>query len=761
MDRRSFIKLTAVSGTTAALASCGNPDHQLIRFLPDEDIVPGQAVWKPSVCPLCPSACGLTVRVMDADAEVVRDGKAGVVQILAAKKLEGNRDHPVNRGGLCARGQAAIQVTYHPDRLAQPLKRKGNRGDGTYEAVTWAAAIAEVVSALNALRGASPESVAFVGRAVSSHRNTLIAEFLSRFGAAAPITYELFGDEVLRRANGTSFGVAQLPTFDLANSRYVLNFGADVLGTWNAPVSHARAYGDMRQARPGVRGHFVQIESRMSQTGASADEWVAIKPGTEGALALGIAHVIMRDKLRPRPGAADRATGAIPGWSAGLPDYAPDRVEETTGVSAKRIERLARDFAAREPATAMVGGTALAQNNGLFSAVAVNALNMLAGTVGKSGGVTFTPQMDVRSAAKLSAAPGQSRTLQQLASHLLSPSRAETRALLLDGVNPVFTAPRAWKVRDAFANVPFIVSFGSFLDETSILADVILPDHSFLESWSEGVPESGSSTAVVSASPAAMKPLHETRATPDVLLEIGRALVNPVEMPWQTFEEMLTATFGALPAMTEGSDAWTDAQEKGGWWGSLPEAIRLKAPAFAPSATAGKDTAVVVTGRTQAEFDGDPAQYPFHFLPYPSNQFLDGSLAHLPWLQEMPDPLTSAMWSSWVEINPATAAKLGIAQGDVVDVTSAHGTVRTAAYLSPGIAPDVLAMPAGQGHTTFTRYASGRGANPVDLLAAVTEDSTGAVAWAATRVKIARVSGEDGRLILFAGGMREHVEHGR
>jgi anaerobic selenocysteine-containing dehydrogenase len=162
-----------------------------------------------------------------------------------------------------------------------------------------------------------------------------------------------------------------------------------------------------------------------------------------------------------------------------------------------------------------------------------------------------------------------------------------------------------------------------------------------------------------------------------------------------------------------------------------------------------------------AEFDGDPNQYPFHFLPYASNQFLDGSLAHLPWLQEMPDPLTSAMWSSWVEINPATAAKLGIAQGDIVDVASQHGTVRTAAYVSPGIAPDMLAMPAGQGHSVFTRYASGRGENPVDLLSPLTVDGVDAVAWASTRVKITRVGDGDGRLILFAGGLREHDEHGR
>ena len=124
----------------------------------------------------------------------------------------------------------------------------------------------------------------------------------------------------------------------------------------------------------------------------------------------------------------------------------------------------------------------------------------------------------------------------------------------------------------------------------------------------------------------------------------------------------------------------------------------------------------------------------------------------------MPDPLTSAMWSSWVEINPATAEKLGIAQGDVVEVTSGHGKVRRAAVISPGIAPDVIAMPAGQGHRTFTRYASGRGANPGGSARAVTEAATGALAWAATRVQVARVGPPDGRLILFAGGMREHLE---
>ena len=165
MDRRSFIKLTAVSGSTAALASCGNPDYPLIRFVPAEDIVPGQAIWKPSVCPLCPSGCGLTVRVMDADADVVRGGKAGVVQILAAKKLEGAPAHPVNGGALCARGQAAIQVTYHPDRLDRPKKRSGERGSGQHADISWDEAIKELTAQLEALVAANDQqSLAFLTR---------------------------------------------------------------------------------------------------------------------------------------------------------------------------------------------------------------------------------------------------------------------------------------------------------------------------------------------------------------------------------------------------------------------------------------------------------------------------------------------------------------------------------------------------------------------------------------------------------------------
>ena len=235
MDRRSFIKLTAITGTSATLASCGNPENELIRFIPDEAIVPGIAVWKPGVCALCSAGCGLTVRVMDADADVVRDGQAGVVRIAAAKKLEGAPDHPVNHGGLCPRGQAGIQVTYHPDRITQPLRRTGERGEGSYEAVSWDEALAEIVSRLDALEDAGNQnSLTYLARAGRSHRSALIGQFLGRFGAPGPTTFELFGNDVLRRANALSFGREQLPTFD--SWRMPATFSASAPTSWGPGI---------------------------------------------------------------------------------------------------------------------------------------------------------------------------------------------------------------------------------------------------------------------------------------------------------------------------------------------------------------------------------------------------------------------------------------------------------------------------------------------------------------------------------------------
>ena len=752
MDRRHFFKVTAASGATASLAGCGNPENQLIRFIPEEQLVPGVATLKPSVCPLCSAGCGVQVRVMDGDVEIVRNGQAGVMKKGLAKKLEGNPEHPINQGKLCARGQAAIQVTYHPDRITGPLRRTGPRGSGQFETITWDEALADLVSRLDTLANAGQSSgLAFLTRPLRGQKDVLVREFLRRFGAPDPIAFEVFSDSVLRRANELSFGYRQLPTLDLARSNYVLSLGADFLGTWNSPVAQNFGYGEMRQGRPGERAKFVQVEPRMSQTGANADEWIPAKPGTEGVLALGLAHVIMNEGLGSEEDAG-RAGSLIEGWSEGLPEYTPEEVEALTGISQERVERLGREFAAATPAVAIIAGAPLAHTNSLFQALAVNALNALVGSVSTAGGVFFTsrPNMNPDLDPTVNA-PGPGQPIDQFAADILAGDDSRVQILLLNDANPVFGTPEAWRVRDALSAVPFIASFGQFVDETSILADLILPDHSFLESWVDDLPESGAIGSIASVAPPAMRPLHETRAMADLLLEVARTLANPLDpaFGWDTYEDMLEAGFRTLPAPAGATVLWRRAQEDGGWFGEAQEQTPVPAEA---------ERAPLVY--SEPDFEGDPGQYPFHFLPYASQAFLDGSLAHLPWLQELPDVLSTAMWSSWVEINPETAAGLGIADGDMVEIASQQGSIEAPALLSPGIAPDVIAVPVGQGHETFTRYASGRGANPLRILAPLAEPETGTLAWAATRVRITRTEGE-GNLILFAGALREVEERSR
>jgi anaerobic selenocysteine-containing dehydrogenase len=212
--------------------------------------------------------------------------------------------------------------------------------------------------------------------------------------------------------------------------------------------------------------------------------------------------------------------------------------------------------------------------------------------------------------------------------------------------------------------------------------------------------------------------------------------------------EFIAATpKSVMEKMLPADQGWDAVLRQGGFWTELkPENAKPGAPATLET--------------PQAAFLGDATQYPLHFLPYRSLQFDDGRSAHLPWMQELPDPVSSAMWSLPVEVDPQTAAKLGIKTGDRVRVESPYGKLEAPAYVDPAAVPGVVSMAIGQGHQRFGRYASNRGVNPISILAPAWEESTGALALGATRVRLARV-GKGGELVQFAVVDREAGPWGR
>lgn len=719
ISRRDFLKVAAVSAGGAIAYSGCTPFPTRNEFLTEspalvpEDLVKGVDNWYASVCRECSAGCGIIVRI-----------DAG-----RALKVEGNPDYPVNRGVLCARGQAIVQGLYHPDRLRGPQRRIGERGTGHYQDISWDAARAELLARLrNVAPGGSQGSLLMITEPLPGHRALAIERFVAGMGGRH-IGFESLPRVALATALRRVFGQEQLPFFDIAHTRYLLSFGADFLGTWLSPAHYNLAYGDFRQGRP-ERGYFVQVESRLSQTGTNADEWLPIKPGTEGLLAMSMAQVLVAEGL-----ADARAASALLGTSgaAALDPFKPAQLAEQIGIPAERIGALARAFIATRPALAIGGEQAAAHTNGLFNLTAIYALNLLAGNVGQPGGVLLNPPA---SFADLPAVPtGAPLADWQRLSDQLRGGTPAIGLVLLHKANPVYGLPPAVGLRDALSKVPYIVSFSSFRDETSALADLILPDHAALEAWGDDVPSPAPGLPTVGAQQPLVNPLYDTRDYVDLLLSVGRELGGEVQraLPWETYRDLLRDAARQLQALGRGSVTgkdfevfWSTLLQRGGWWDERPPAMVLP-PASPPT---------LPTQPVAPSFAGTAQDYPFNLVVYPHIAIGAGELAHLPWLQATPEPMTTGAWQSWIEINAAKAKELGLERGDLVAVESPDGQVEVPVYPYPAIPPDVVAMPLGQGHTSYGRWAESRGINPINLLSSMTESETGAWAWGATRVRL-------------------------
>jgi anaerobic selenocysteine-containing dehydrogenase len=350
MKRRTFLQLTGATAAGAVVAGCQSGNEKLIPFLvpPDEGVTPGLATYYASACRACPAGCGILIRVADG----------------RARKIEGNPHHPVNQGKLCARGQAALQELYHPDRVRQPLKRSGPRGSGEFVPVTWAAALDLLTAELKTLQQAGTgDRLALLTPPLRGTLAELTARFMGAFGSPHHLAYELLGPDWLRAATRRNFGQPSLPYYDLAETRYLLSFGAEFIDHHLSPVHYGAAFGRMRQGRNTVRGHFTFVGGRLSLTGASADRWLPARPGSEGALALGMARLILEES---RHDATALAAAGLTRETllAELADWELPQVAEATGLTAEAIAEVAREFAATPPAVAMVGEAVAWQSNG-------------------------------------------------------------------------------------------------------------------------------------------------------------------------------------------------------------------------------------------------------------------------------------------------------------------------------------------------------------------------------------------------------------
>jgi len=618
--RRGFLG-TAIGALGAGLAvGCS---ERLPRFLipyaiPPDDAVPGIAQLYRTVCRECPAGCGVTARV--------REGRV--------VKLEGSVDHPVSRGALCPRGQAAVEGLYTPERLGAPRSTAGDLGWEPAER-----ALADgIARALTANR-----LVVVLTRPEPGSLGTLFRTWLTALGQQATqvVTFDALDQGWLREGNRRAFGVAAPSRLDLAAARLVLSIGDDLVEDGSA-VEHARGLAQLRAGG----GRFVYIGPRMSLTAAAADEWLSTEPGAEIFLVLGLAHQVL---------ALAGAPAGVDGEALGtrLAPYDLATVAARTKLDPATIVRLAHGLVTARPNLCVGPGRAVAGGNAAELAEAIAVLNAIAGNVGRTLHV---------------AAPGDApwaapaMTLAELATRAAA---GEVGALIVHHANPHGYGPAFAGLAKALDRVPFIAAFVNQLDDTARRAHLVLPDHHFLEAWSDVTPRAG----VTGLQQPAMTPVLATRAAADELLAAARTLGKTTGLPEGSFGELVRAGF---------DDA---AIERGGRF------TEVATPPVALAATALSRPATV------AALGGPSDGFPLVIVP--TLRQLDGLPPRSALLQELPDPLTGYSWSGWVELHPTTAATLGVDTGALLALSSATGHTELPVHVSARVRAGMVAVPVG------------------------------------------------------------------
>ena len=587
ITRRHLLKMIGAATFGMAL-----PDELLLALPKEGEWIPYEEYWSTGICLQCPGGCGIRIRSV----------------MHWPVKLEGIKDYPVNQGRLCPKGQAGLQVLYDPDRIRHPLRRKGRRGEGNWEKISWEEGIGLVTQRLKILRQEGrPQGLMVLGGRYRGHMLDLMTRFMVAYGSPNHLGNPARNSEGILKGHFFTMGIREFLAIHWEKTNYVLSFEESLLEESRPLLRNLWGYGFLRRGRPGVRGKLVQIEPRFSVTASKADQWIPIRPGTHGALALGIAHWIIKENRYDHDFIHHHTFGFDDWKDAGgktrmgfktlvLKEYSPRQVSLLTEIPEEAVIQVAEEFSSHRPSIAISGRGVAMQTNGIYSQMAIDSLNALVGSIDAPGGLLiqrkppFSKWPPVQRDAVVEKGLSQPRAdgtgsmpfpfaeeLPYTLSETIQkgePYPIET--LFVYYTNPLFNLPESEKLRTALEKVPFIVSFSPFMDETTLFSDLVLPDGTYFERWQDDDVEPGLGFPMFGLrSPVIQPPLYDVRNTGDVLIQIAKGLGGSVakSFPWKDFQEALKEAIKGVFSSKRGSiqandfdEFWNALIERGGWW---------------------------------------------------------------------------------------------------------------------------------------------------------------------------------------------------
>ncbi len=585
------------------------------------------------------------------------------------RKIEGNPDHPISGGKTCARGQAIIHQLYSPDRLKFPLERK----KGELARTSLDSALRKLVEKI---KGADPKKVFLITENITGKTEKLYLDFASALGIPQEniIRWETFSFAPLRKATEIVFGESKVPIFRIDNADFIVSFGADFLDTYLSTVLYSRWFAKAREVdeeRGKRKSRFIFVGARMPLTGLNADKWISVKPGGEVFFAISLFNKIIEKGLARVEGAET------------LKIELRGDLNELAGVDEKKVEKLAEELGrAKSP---ICIPPHVGDENVVALAVVVYLINYVLGVAGKN--MIMEPGFSYE---KLASAEEISKLVEKA-------ERGEIEVLIIHSFDPVYSSPEFVGLRRALKKIPFVVSLTYHEDETLEYSHLVIPDRHPLEKWGDSEPIKG----VIGLRQPVISPLYkETIPAEDLLIKVANS-VKPGTFP-QDFKEYLKNEYAL------GEEEWVRSLERGGIFNfelkehdvSLRPAEEIKSALSVSIPKRGEELSLLI---------------------YPSYHLYDGRVANSPWILEFFDVATRLSWRNALELSPSTAKRLGLKNGDIVEVkTKGVGKIELPVIIYPGVREGVGAISVGWGHTKYGRFASGRGVNPLELVSKLT-----------------------------------------
>ncbi len=725
----------------------------------------GKESWDYSWCQLGSDVVGLKVRKIDG-------------RIV---KLEGSPLDPIGRGGISPLSASSLQLFYGPTRIRGAKKRVGQKGKGEFEDIEWSSALKMLTSKLKELRetGQSHTVVCIDGRG-RGIMSGLIRRFCRAYGT--PNYIQIPSDEATPLAIRLMQGHQGRVGFDIERADYILSFGSQLFEGWGTPVRMMAAY---RCLKEGQQTKIVQFEPRLSETAAKADEWLPIKPGTEAALALGLAYVIIKEGLYNKAFIEERSFGFDAFKDMVLERYKPEAVEDITGIAKEDILRIAHEFAKAKRPIAVWGRGKGDIPSGLYEVMAIHSLNALMGNINRGGGVvsfkdisdTFWPEVPLDEVAKnaqnieriddagTERYPLVTNLAHRFAENISSGRHYPINVLMIFEANPCYCLPHPEIMEKALEKIPLVVNFSSFMDETSLFSDLILPNHFYLEAWEDVTTPPYLQYPIFGVSKPVSRPLYKTQHTGDIFLKVAQGIGGAVAsaLPWGDFKTLLKDVAKRVYETREGTiiespisrpweikaspnygspDEMWEKLGEGIWFNPNVKFEGFKTPTGKFEFYSKKLEDLKLPALPQfVPWEGEEghSEFPLTLIPYEKLMIANNYIANPPYMMKALEETVLKHNDIFVEIHPFTATHLGVNEGDLVLLKTPFGSARVRVHLYEGMMPGVVGIPLGLGHKAYDEYLKGKGINAYNIVAVREEKATGIATWVVTPANLIKI----------------------